>query len=469
MALNNGLFFQLYSLITLVFCGVVQYFTGIGAVLWLPFMLAFVMAGLLLMQTRYADFSLDTQEVIVLTLFIGFFAMAVLSTFLQNGAMITIVGLKNELALSLVMGCLLLGFCGCSQLYRIIRLMHWVFYVQFPVVLFQVLVIVPKRVAFKGEFEKWDSVVGTFGGDPMGGGNTAAMGLFCLFIMLIKFSEYKHGVASRLQTGLHIGGAFILCVLGEIKFVILLSPLLMVFIWFAPAYMTGMKRYDWKIILMILGGMAGLLMLAVFVLGASYASAFGANPNKSALDLFISSLDYVFDPDYIMPSGELGRMTTFFFWAGHSDLYGWPSQWFGYGLNATNHGSAVAPGFLNLIFNVLLDSTSLSMMLWELGLAGTLFFIILVFYSIRVTMPRPVFEPAQLTWQDRRLLSWQPALIAFAIAGLLSLPYSQILMLTPMLQFLFYFALGAMFIIRKSVLTVSASCYESKAFYQCHH
>jgi hypothetical protein len=60
------------------------------------------------------------------------------------------------------------------------------FYVQIPVAIYQVIFVVPKRVAFRGEDEKWDSVVGTFGGDPMGGGNTAAMGMFCLLIMLLK-------------------------------------------------------------------------------------------------------------------------------------------------------------------------------------------------------------------------------------------------------------------------------------------
>ncbi|MGC6547584.1 capsular biosynthesis protein, partial [Escherichia coli] len=84
--------------------------------------------------------------------------------------------------------CLLLGFCRESQIYRVTRFLYWVFYAQIPVMIYQVLLVVPQRVAVRGEDEKWDSVVGTFGGDPMGGGNTAAMGLFCLLIMLLKVS-----------------------------------------------------------------------------------------------------------------------------------------------------------------------------------------------------------------------------------------------------------------------------------------
>ena len=122
--------------------------------------------------------------------------------------------LQNELALSLLLPCLLLGFCRESQIYRIMRLVDWVFYLQLPVVLFQVLVIVPQRVALHGEFEKWDSVVGTFGGDPMGAAIRGAR-LFCLLVMLVKLSEFRHGLLSLRSVVLHILLAFAICVLGR--------------------------------------------------------------------------------------------------------------------------------------------------------------------------------------------------------------------------------------------------------------
>ncbi|MFV0448144.1 MAG: capsular biosynthesis protein [Vibrio sp.] len=414
----------------------------------------------LIMQTRYSVFYLDHQERVVLVLFISLFALAIVSTLLQSGIKVTIVGMKNELAISLLMFCLLLGFVRESQIYRITKTLYWVFYIQFPVILYQILIVLPKRVAFRGEYEKWDAVVGTFGGDPMKGGNTAVMGLFCLLIMLLKLSEYKHGLASKLNTGLHIIAAFFLCVLGEVKFVILISPFLLVFVWFSPSYLTGMKRLDLKTALMIIGGLFGLISLAIMILAASYSSAFAVNSDKGALDIFIDSLSYVFDANYIMEdTGELGRMTTIFFWGEHSDLWGLPSQLFGYGLNATNRGSTVAPGFLNIIFNVLLDSTSLSMLLWEIGLVGTLLFFGAIGYALHIVMPKPHIPREQITAEDVRLLSFQPAFIAFGMAGLLSLPYSQTLMIVPMLQFLFYFSIGAALVIRKSVLTISEPSY----------
>lgn len=453
--LNTGLFLQLYAVISLVLCGVTQYFTGISAILWLPFLLAFTMTGLLFLQNRYTPLELDHKEIIILVLFIGFFVQAVLSTFLQNGVTTTIVGLKNELALSLILFCLLLRFCRESQIYRVTKTLYWIFYAQFPVVLFQIFVILPKRVAAHGEFEKWDSVVGTFGGDPMGGGNTAAMGLFCLLIMLLKLSEYKHGLCSLKSTILHIGAAFTLCILGEVKFVILLSPILLAYVWLAPSYIKGMKSYDIKIILAIIGGMLVLMSIAILLLSLSYSSAFGSDPSKGPLDIFIGSLEYIFDPNYIMPTGELGRMTTIFFWLDNNDFYGLPNALFGYGLNTTNHGSAVSPGFLNILFNVILDTTALSVLLWELGIIGTIFFISMTLYILRVCKPTPLFNRDDMAPEDIRLMSYPPAFNAFAIACLLSLPYSQILMLVPMLQFLFYLSLGSNLVIRKSLLTVA--------------
>lgn len=215
MQLNTGRYLEAYALMTLVFCGTVQYFTGIAAVLWLPFFLVLVMAVLLLMQSRPQPLALTGREKLILALYLTFILLGLVSTVLQSGVVTAIVGFKNELALSLLMFCMLLGMFSESQLYRLTRLFYWIYYVQIPVAIYQVIFVVPKRVAFRGEDEKWDSVVGTFGGDPMGGGNTAAMGMFCLLIMLMKVSEFKHGICSFKSLVIHIALGFFLCVVGK--------------------------------------------------------------------------------------------------------------------------------------------------------------------------------------------------------------------------------------------------------------
>ncbi|MGM1332262.1 capsular biosynthesis protein, partial [Klebsiella michiganensis] len=52
MQLNTGRYLEIFALTTIVFCGTVQYFTGVVAVLWLPFFMVLVMVVLLMMQSR---------------------------------------------------------------------------------------------------------------------------------------------------------------------------------------------------------------------------------------------------------------------------------------------------------------------------------------------------------------------------------------------------------------------------------
>ncbi|AYN26514.1 capsular biosynthesis protein [Buttiauxella sp. 3AFRM03] len=451
MNLNTGNYLQTYSFMTLMVCGLVQYFTGVLAVLWIPFFLTLLMFILLVMQTRYEKLQLDKQEIVVLTLYLIFMVMAGVSTILQAGVTDAIVGFKNEIALSLVMFCLLLGFCRESQVYRVTRSLYWVFYAQFPVVLYQLLFVLPQRVVVRGEEDKWDSVVGTFGGDPLGGGNTAAMGLFCLLIMLLKVSEFKHGLTSFKSMALHVILGFGLCIVGEVKFVILLSPILLAWVWLMPSFVKGMNKVNIKALLLIFTAMALLIAFAIVILAAGYSTAYGTDPTQSSLAVFINSLSYIFDPNYILPSGEVGRFTTLLFWIKNNDLWGLSGTLFGYGLNATNSGSVVSPGFLNLTYNLILDSTSLSMLLWEVGVVGTLLFIGLILYILKIVQPKALLDREQLDPQDLQLLSFAPAFNVFAISCLLSLPYSQILTITPMLQFLFYLALGSSLVIRRTV------------------
>ncbi len=459
LTLNTGTYLNIFLWMTMVFCGTVQYFTQIGAVLWLPLFMAFTMVMLLLMQTRFSPVDLDPQDGIVITLFVGFFMMAMISTYWQDGGLVTVVGLKNEIALSLILFCMVMGFCRESQIYRLIRSCYLIFYIQWPIIMYQVLVCVPHRVAFKGPYEMWDSVVGTFGGNPMGGGNSASLGFFCLLIMLLKVSEYKHGLSSLLSVGIHLTLSFVLCVVGEVKFVILLAPVLLIYVWFAPSYIKGMKTADLKVVLGILAGTGVLMTLAITVLASGYKDAFGGEQNKNVFEIFFDSISYIFNPDYILPNGDLGRMTTIFFWAKHSDLHGISNVFFGYGLNTTNSGSTVSPGFLNKVLNVTLDSTSLSVLLWEVGLVGTTLFFSTIWYILRVGKPKPLFDREKLTEDDIRLMSFQPALIAFGISCLLSLPYSQILTLVPNSEFIFYFSLGAIMVIRKSLLKAASQGY----------
>ncbi|WP_435329002.1 capsular biosynthesis protein [Vibrio hannami] len=453
--LNTSHYLTFATVTTLVFCGLAQYVTGITSFFWLPCILALMMVGMQLMQKRYKSRPLDLKEWIVFLLFFSGIGVAMVSTILQGGITVTIIGFKNTFCLSLVMYCLIAGFVNQDQLYRASKVFYAIYYAQFPAILYQIFVIVPQRVAIKGDTEKWDSVVGTFGGEKFNGGNSAALGMFCLFIILLKLSEYKHGVCSKRSLILHACSAFAICILGEIKFVIMLAPFMMAYIWLSSSYLKGMKTYSVKTLLMIDLSSLALVTLAAYILGMVYANtaSFYSDPTKSPFMVFWDSIEYVFDPNYIMDGGQIGRMTTVFFWHNHSDLHGIAGRLFGYGLNSTNHGSAMSRGFLDLKFNLELDSTSLGALLWETGFVGAMLYISLIIYVFKITKPIPVLDPNKLCKDEIQFMSMQAAFRAFMIVILCSIPYSQILIHVSGLQYLFYFCMGASLVIRRTVLT----------------
>jgi hypothetical protein len=454
--MNTGTFFQIYVFITLIFSGTAQYFSDIDAFLWLPFIMTMVMVILVPLQTRYNYEQIDQFETTILVLFTGFFVLAVTSALMQEGVKTTIAGIKNGLGISLLLPCLILGFCRESQLYRITQKLYWVFYAQIPFVVYQVLIVVPARVAAQGKMDSWDSVVGTFGGSMVAGGNGASMGLFTLLIMMMKLSEYKHGVTKIGSLILHLAIGFMICVVAEVKFVTLLAPFFLLYVYIKSSYIKEIKVIDFKTIFLSIVGIFILLSLIITILSLGFSSEYQSH-SMSIFDIFIENIGYIFDPTIIVDGldgnlDELGRVTALAFWSYHSDIHGIVNQLFGYGLNSSNAGGA-EPGYIAVLFELNLGSTALAIFLWEIGLVGTGLLLAIVFIIVHGSKPQPLFSMKDLSTSDIKLLSYQPAFIGFIIAGLITLPYSPLLALIPVFQFQFYFSLGAIMIIRKATLT----------------
>lgn len=136
MTLNTGYYSQVYTLVTLILCGLMQYFTGIQLALWIPFFLALLMVKLLVMQAHDGSLHLNAQETTVLILYFSFLVLVGALTLIRDGITAAIVASKSEIALSLMIICLLLGFCWESQIYRATRHLYWMFYAQIPVMIY---------------------------------------------------------------------------------------------------------------------------------------------------------------------------------------------------------------------------------------------------------------------------------------------------------------------------------------------
>lgn len=249
---------------------------------------------------------------------------------------------------------------------------------------YQVFFVVFQCVVLFGEDEKWDLVVGIFGGDLMGGGNIVVMGLFCLLIMLLKFFEYKYGLMIIKFLVLYIIFGLGLCIIGEVKFVILFLFLFLVWVWVMFGYVKDISKVNLKVLLVIILGMVLLIILVIVIFVLFYLVVFGIDLIQSLLSVFWELLSYIFDLNYILLIGELGCFIIFFFWWENNDLLGIFGMLFGYGLNVINSGSFVFLGFLNFIYNLILDFIFLSMLLWEVGVIGMVLFIGLFIFILKV-------------------------------------------------------------------------------------
>lgn len=85
MRLNTGTYLQAYLYITLIVCGTAQYFSGIGAILWIPFFMTLAIPVLMLLQNRTERLDLTLPERIILLLYLAFMALSTISTLLQGG------------------------------------------------------------------------------------------------------------------------------------------------------------------------------------------------------------------------------------------------------------------------------------------------------------------------------------------------------------------------------------------------
>ena len=239
---------------------------------------------------------------------------------------------------------------------------------------------------------------------------------------------------------------------------ILLSPFLLALLWIMPAYVSGISKVTLRSLMIIAAGMVVLILpLSPFSPPTTRRPSAGIR-QKRALGIY-RFLGYIFDTNYIMESGELGRFTTIFFWLKHNELFGPGGMLFGYGLNATNSGSTVSPGYIGAWYHLILDSTALSMMLWEVGIIGVILFIAMIASILIGMRPKETFSATIL---NMKIYSCSAPRLRFT--SLPSAVYSAFLQSDPddhsHATVLLWLALGALIVIHRSVRLNSGTQYE---------
>lgn len=319
---------------------------------------------------------------------------------------------------------------------RMERCAVWVPIFQLPFVIHQAFWVQARRSG-----TSWDSIVGTFGGDPSGGGNNSGLALSTTIAVMISLYLRRHRKISRWFFLSVLMSASIILVLSEVKLYLLLAPALIVI-----STLHNMSRRPGAILLTA-------ILVPVFVVSMLNAYQFlywGKQGPTSIGESLIASADYFFDPNGVsFETGEVSRAASFSLW--YQDTVACYERCFlGYGMASTRSNSAVSVGDIGRRFYPLdVGSTAVAQLLWDGGgVAATLFFVALLSGLFR---SRQLIASLTVPLNRDRLGSLKALLVGIIVLQF----YNRSFVDLPFEQFLLAFVLGI-------VANRSAWCYTSR-------
>jgi hypothetical protein len=232
---------------------------------------------------------------------------------------------------------------------------------QLPFALYERFVLVPLRGGLEsGRAEVTDIVAGTFGANLEGGSPNSLMVAFLLIAMAFVYMRWREGLLPGWKTLLFVIPCFIPLFLGETKIVLVLIPLILLVLHRQEAF-----RRPAVLLFVVLVG-AALVTLFAFV----YAELMWHQP---LIDVVEETVAYNF-----LHKGHghsfLNRTTVLLFWWQKQTLADPVGFLFGHGIGSAytgvmsfsvGHIARTYPGYG-------IDLTTLSLLLWEVGLIGLL-------------------------------------------------------------------------------------------------
>lgn len=287
----------------------------------------------------------------------------------------TIAGLKHYL---LPLG--LLGVVACTELPQfwisVWRFIPWVMIVQFPVAVLQHIFYVRTITDAMGSRVTWDAVVGTFGGDPNGGGASGALALFLCVGVVATAAQLREKLISRRLAQSAWLAALGVMLLAEVKVVVIILPL---------ALLLYHRRALMRSPLRAIGWIITTIIFAVVLLGTysfiHYSSAGKDIRSPSAVLEYIANYEGSVEAGNAF-TGEVSRVGAISLWWRYNVDAGKVRETiFGHGPAASKYSATFGYGEAAKLHRFNLNTSSLSALLWDLGLLGAWFFLGLLLAS----------------------------------------------------------------------------------------
>ncbi|MEH6528650.1 MAG: hypothetical protein V7718_01770 [Porticoccus sp.] len=359
--------------------GPIIYFFEFNKSLWIFFLVSvFIFIGLFFSENKIYNKLSNLNSTPAFMIFVLLFFVVIVLGVIINYSSIgsAILSLRWYFFVWPIIFVFMLGGDGPKLVDRIWRFLLLVAALQFPIVLFQYFFVSlsSKRAS------PWDAVVGTFPGAIDGGGQSAAMGLFVIVMILAAYALWRAEKISANRFLIQAVCGVMTLAFAEVKAAVLLLPLL-----FVLYYGRDILRRP------VESGLPVLVALCLTVLLLSAYEPIHYDQIKkdrvtsiyTGITAFKRVLGAVNPEKKRMDENDIGRVSHLILW-GEQNLRSKDilHALLGHGIGATQ-ASSIWPGEIAKLYPYRMDVSSSVILLWETGIFGHLVFVLMLLYAAR--------------------------------------------------------------------------------------
>jgi len=429
--------------LSFVVIGPLGYFGGLHQAQWAPFLIAgvlFLRVPIELLRSKPSTERPAKAEVWGLVVFwsLGAYLFFIAASALINNVRFLqlLVGAKNYLFFWAVFLLISVGTASPRLLNRIWYLLMGVAIVQLPFAVYQHFFVTKQRHAAREGLTALDAVVGSFGGNPEAGGGSGSMALFLIVALSFAAAMWRTGVITGRFMLIFFVTVGATIVLAEVKVAVVLLPVA-----FLILFRGELRRRPAFFV-----GASAMLFALLFVVISVYQSywAYERTKTYTLSERIERSYTYFTDPNYVdRYTGEVGRVASLVLWARENTDD--PGRFLlGNGLGSSRT-STVAMGDQALRhFPYRIDANSIAALLWDVGLLGTLAFVLAI--GAGAVLAFKTSKAPDLPAPERAMLE---AAGVGLILILCTLPYNRDAVDTPQIELLLMLLMGYAVLWRK--------------------
>jgi hypothetical protein len=417
--------------LTLLVAGSLKYFLGLGQFQWLLSVLGIALLCYSLAHKLFVKMSAQVPAEGITQLMLLWWAGLIFTSIanVQPG-LDWLVGLRIYLPVFGIFA--YLAYCRPDEklLKNVVFFMLFITSVQWIFCLYQKLRVVPMRMAAHYPGSPWDSIVGSFGGEKFGGGESGSLGIYLSITLVLAIALKKYGQLKAYPLILILFTSLAAMVMTESKVIALMIPLGCFLVYRDYAFKQPAKFLAGALIV-------GFSMLGLLV--SYYYLYWQTDSRRGLLDAMYARFAYSFDPHFQASTTNLGRVGSIvFWWDKHAILEDPLTFLIGHGLaSAVSSSSVIGQGVAVHRYGIMLDVTGASKLLWESGLIGVmafLLFFVFGFFRARRLKDHPLLPE----WHRAAMVGVEAAMVLMP----LSLFYEVSVVSSPPMQFMAMFLLG---------------------------